>query len=512
MQEVLGNPKFPYEHAHIVVVHGIGDQAPNETALNFMNHLIRALPCGAGYKLEVDNLIETVDDISKKAPEHAPARSFHPAFLVFTDDHVERNYVMGFSEVYWQNITNEYLEGNHGAPPIPIFVWAHSINTRLFGGGYGDYRKVIDNLEKMFGLFRKLAVVFKKSGVLLEILNRFLGDVQMYAESDDIRGEINKRFRSVMARVHGFIDLTMKSRKLPAVDFTSTSIKVYVVAHSEGTVVAYTTMVEAARNQEAWVDDVRGFVTLGSPLSKHFLIWRNRFKSGQLAGMNPRRRIPWYNYWDHSDPVGFGLKSLFAQPDSDANRLFDLRCDAGFDRYPIPGLAHVRYWTDPAIYREMIRRVMRMGPPGRAPKVASRWWGKLPAIVDVPAHWAGRLVTGGALAFFAWKLLLCVGQRIVLVHDWLDAHTFLGSCWKRWGGDGEILPVKDAVGYAAGLAVCVLIWKLHTTVHEGLLQMWRYTKGTDTEAKVPKGHGAEDPSAVGFEPPVTSATGTGNGR
>src|SRR5216684_8514680 len=80
----LGNLDYPYTHIHICVVHGIGNQVPNETALNFMNHCLRALPQGSGYSVEVDNLIESVDDVSSAAPANAPSRSFHPAFLVFT--------------------------------------------------------------------------------------------------------------------------------------------------------------------------------------------------------------------------------------------------------------------------------------------------------------------------------------------------------------------------------------------------------------------------------------------
>src|SRR5262249_51761452 len=30
----LGNPKYPYRYKHLVIVHGIGDQVPNETSLN----------------------------------------------------------------------------------------------------------------------------------------------------------------------------------------------------------------------------------------------------------------------------------------------------------------------------------------------------------------------------------------------------------------------------------------------------------------------------------------------
>jgi hypothetical protein len=463
MAKPLGNPAYPYTHTHIVVVHGIGDQAPNETALNFMNHFLRALPRGSHYRVEVDNLIESVDDIVQVAPSGAPARSFHPAFLVFTSDLARQNYVIGFSEIYWQHITNACLARNGGRPPIPIFVWAHSINTRMLGQNYPfeTYRDIIENLEKMLGLIRMLAVIFKKSELLLNILNRFFGDVQMYTESDDIRAEINDRFRSVLSRVTWFAGRTVS--KLPGARFTSTSPNVYVVAHSEGTVVAYTTLVDAAKKVEPWLDNVRGFVTLGSPLDKHFTIWRNRFSDGELTGPPRERKILWHNYWDQSDPVGYGLKALFADPQSDAHKLFDLRYDKGFTRYPIPGMAHVGYWSDPAMHEDIIHRVMQLVTTGPDTTVASKWWGQLLSIIDVLGHLFLRILTLVVASFFLYKL----GKLPV----------------QLWRGDGTP-QISDALGYLIGLAVCILVWRLHTTVHRGLLQMWRYTKGTDTEVKI----------------------------
>jgi len=34
----------------------------------------------------------------------------------------------------------------------------------------------------------------------------------------------------------------------------------------------------------------------------------------------------------------------------------------------------------------------------------------------------------------------------------------------------------DVVGYGLGVVGAVLVWRLHTTIHRGLLQLWRYTK------------------------------------
>jgi hypothetical protein len=32
------------------------------------------------------------------------------------------------------------------------------------------------------------------------------------------------------------------------------------------------------------------------------------------------------------------------------------------------------------------------------------------------------------------------------------------------------------MGYGIGLFATVLLWKLHTSVHQGLVQLWRYTR------------------------------------
>jgi len=466
--KLLGNPAYVYSHIHICVVHGIGDQMPNETALNFMNNFLRALPQGSGYKIEVDNLIESVDDIRDDPAPGKPPRSFHPAFLVFTSDHERRNYVIGFSEVYWQNITNAYLAKNDGAPPIPIFIWAHSVNTRMLNdtsafksapSTFKKVRKVIDDLEKLLGLLKKLAVIFKETETFLRILNRFAGDVQMYAESDEIRGEINERFRSVMSRTRDFACRTVN--RLPGAGFDSTSPKVYVVAHSEGTVVAYSTLVEAAQKNEPWFGNVRGLVTMGSPLDKHYFIWHNRFRLREFSSGPSERKIIWHNYWDQNDPVGYGLKELFKDADSDAHKLFHLGYDSGFVRYPVPGLAHVGYWSDPAIHRDIIHRVMNLTPNSAPTSVKSKWWSWLVPIGDRVGWFLGRLFTLAAIGFFLYKLFT--------------------SFPPKHKGSVEI---KDVLGYLMGLVVSCIVWQIHTRIHRGLIQMWRYAKGADTAAEI----------------------------
>jgi hypothetical protein len=119
-------------------------------------------------------------------------------------------------------------------------------------------------------------------------------------------------------------------------------------------------------------------------------------------------------------------------------------------------LAHVGYWSDTAIHEDIINRVMQLATTRPDTTVKSKWWGKLQPIAGVFLYLLLRVLTLATALFFLYKLLAPL---------------------RTW--DGQI---KDALGFLTGLVVSILVWKLHTTMHHGLLQMWRYTKGTDTAA------------------------------
>jgi hypothetical protein len=198
-----------YKYKHIIVVHGIGDQAPNETALGFMNEFIRSLPQGERWKLTVDNLIESVDSLMEPdGTGHPHMRSFQPANIVFSEETKESLtvHVIGFSEVYWQPIARAQIKQNDGKLSVPIPTWARSISTWLLDPGYDMtlWRAAIENVETMLGLISKLAFISKKSELFVKVTTDFLGNVEMYAESDEIRQEINQHFFEVMSRVGEF--------------------------------------------------------------------------------------------------------------------------------------------------------------------------------------------------------------------------------------------------------------------------------------------------------------------
>ena len=148
-----------------------------------------------GYTLEVDNLVSRVTDVL------VPGAS-EPAYVVWGTPAGDR-YFIGFSEVYWQPVTNGYLKGHNQQLPIPILTWAHSINSRIRGDDRAGQslsarREAIDNAEALLGLLDKLAVVSKKSKLFNKILRNFLGDVQMYAEVDPVHAGVNDVFRNAL--------------------------------------------------------------------------------------------------------------------------------------------------------------------------------------------------------------------------------------------------------------------------------------------------------------------------
>jgi hypothetical protein len=526
-------------YKHLVIVHGIGDQVPNETSLNFMNQFLRSLPQGDGFRLEVDNLIETVE---KPRTEESPRR-FDPSFAVFTNEKKKTRFIIGFSEVYWQDITGRYLKRFKQAPPIPIFTWAHSINTRLPHENKQEFfraRTAIDNLEKVLILVDKSALLFRESGQFMRILNRFLGDVEMYVESREIKQEVDERFKAVLQRVP---DMAKQHGHMEP--------EIYVIAHSEGTIVSYSSLVAAACAKATWFPFVKGLVTLGSPLDKHYTIWKKRFTLQNYGGpaLSEDSKIRWYNYWDISDPVGYGLNVLFPNDDwSDAQKLFRPEFDAGFARYPIPGLAHVGYWDDRQIHEHLSDRVMQLGTTRKDTTPRSKWFEPIQPAGDWVTYLAVRLAAVAGLLFFLSHLLGPVkallsawltgspGVRSAtgMIIRWIDRTPFSSQSWNQtfwvvgllatckvlWepyarlrGAPGKFfwvlrslvwvawlavmarvafrfaggeLAVKDVIGYLAGLAGSLLAWQIHTRVHRGLVQMWRYSKGIHSALDIPE--------------------------
>ncbi|MGH8165546.1 MAG: hypothetical protein ACREP1_14560, partial [Rhodanobacteraceae bacterium] len=169
----------------------------------------------------------------------------------------------------------------------------------------------------------------------------------------------------------------------------------HIVAHSEGTVVsclgllhalsgttlrpanaAGDVLLEQPGRLPSWLEKVQGYMTIGSPIDKHILVWPHLFENFDFTSarelFQKRGPIKWRNYYDYGDPVGFQLDTAQAwlarhrecQPFE-----FTEADDIGFARYLLPGKAHNDYWEDPAVFEHFIQSVVKASAdPVAAPK------------------------------------------------------------------------------------------------------------------------------------------------
>jgi len=230
---------------------------------------------------------------------------------------------------------------------------------------------------------------------LRALLDDYLGAVQLVAEFEDYGERIFGQFAKVMRAL---------------VDKHQNVTEIYIVSHSEGTVVSFRSLLAALAvrggEDERWVKLARGFMTIGSPIDKHIVMWQNLWKQFHEregkpwaeVGVQMPQAIVWWNYYDNGDPVGFNLDStrLWLQDhlwvkvkesetgtrvlaDKEEQPFFDFPegNDRGFTRYFLPGKAHVDYWNDPGVFGHFLSTVME---PARAyPAPTSKF---LPKIVS----------------------------------------------------------------------------------------------------------------------------------
>jgi hypothetical protein len=157
----------------------------------------------------------------------------------------------------------------------------------------------------------------------------------------------------------------------------------HIVAHSEGSVVGFLailqalqTPVDATNSAPSWVSSLRSFMTIGSPIDKHLLLWPQIWpkpvhrifetqadNSGQItvkcSGRQLSRPIKWFNYYDYGDPIGFELDSARGYLNDHGCQAFNFTQsqDIGFSRYMVPGHAHNGYWADKELFRHYASHV-----------------------------------------------------------------------------------------------------------------------------------------------------------
>lgn len=316
---------------------------------------------------------------------------------------------LGLAEVYWANIPREANKDKDTLEETK--AWARTVVQRvqamdhenevrrtgkLDSGTSVDYEKtsaVVSEMIDTIDTLENLTFVLEKAGLmkfnLRELLDDYLGDVQIVAEFRDFGGEIFAQFRKTMA---GLLE-------------THPSVKyIHIVAHSEGTVVAFRGLLEAlSRPNDAghqWVKSVKSLMTIGSPIDKHLIMWPALWEgvSPAAGSRQEGEGIVWWNYFDFGDPIGFELDTARewliqrdwikddpakqkadgtrVPADGTQQRFFDFpeTQEKGFTRYPFPGKAHNDYWGDKVLFDHFFSEGMKLEPrKDNAPVPRTNW-------------------------------------------------------------------------------------------------------------------------------------------
>ncbi len=349
----------------LIAVHGIGDQFNFET---------------------VQSVAYRVCDYVGQ-PAAIPLGRFHGTNATITraylpDPDRDPPVNCGFAEIYWADVPRQSVKEKYILEEPK--KWARTMVERLelrvrrLNPGISQAEKekahrendLIEQVlvEMIQGVVAadRLAFLAEKAGLfhfeLKKLLNDYLNDVQVVTEFENDRKKLLEIFRSVMETTHNFFPKS----------------ELYIVAHSEGTVVTFMGLLKGLSVEAAWAKQVKGLMTIGSPINKHIRLWPELFSVFEVpkSPRAPQDRIKWKNYYDYGDPIAFNLKSTrewMKMPNHDWRGFFDFEDpadeptsaqaintgdDIGFTRYFFPGAAHNDYWQDPDVFGHFFQNVV----------------------------------------------------------------------------------------------------------------------------------------------------------
>ena len=340
----------------IVAIHGIGDQIRHETAqsvaFRFFDYydLPPALPLGRFYGASPEGL----------AVMEAPG-----------------NPQLAFAEAYWANVPRKLVKDGYTLEEAKR--WARTIVARLNlrawqtprGSGltrrqYRMLEAVLDEMIDTVFVLDNLTFLADRAGIfkfdLKKTLDDYLNDVQVVTE-----------FQKYRHRIVGGLDSLIREIES---DGRFTDAEIYVVGHSEGSVVALLGLLEAMSRTTGvpdWVYRVRGMMTIGSPIEPHQILWEDLWSFSPTVEL--AKPIVWWNYFDFGDPIAYRLdrtRSWLAAHGWQGTFDFPPAHDVGFSRYPLPGKAHVDYWHDRGVFDHFIDNVVKPDPAPPRPPSAPR--------------------------------------------------------------------------------------------------------------------------------------------
>lgn len=349
----------------IVAIHGIGDQTQFATAQLVVSQLCRYFNLGMPVPLGRFHATTTPPATIMTSP---------PDPSVLAD--------LAFAEVYWAGIAREVE--SEGFKLEETKSWGRTITNRLafrasMMGAPLPAREqvrvvtVLDELVDTIAVLERINLLASKAGLfnfnLHKLLTAFVGDVQIVADFPVYRDRILKAFDEVMSKIVKLGE--------------GAPVECYLVAHSEGSVVAFLALLKALADPERhpWIESVRGIMTIGSPIETHHLLWPELW---QDLRPSPKAtcRIEWRNYYDHGDPIAYGLTETknWLEKGSGFDRHLHLK-ETAFSRSFLPGKAHTDYWTDDQLFAHFIGDVIRPGTQ------------RMPSVDAPQSSWAAKIVS-----------------------------------------------------------------------------------------------------------------------
>jgi hypothetical protein len=129
-----------------------------------------------------------------------------------------------------------------------------------------------------------------------------------------------------------------------------------------------------------WKTQVKNFITLGAPIDKFVVMWHKNYlhldlmierydklrpSESQYDFPEPSNTIRHYNFCDEQDPVGHHL-DLTRNKTMVYKKLFDVTDTEGRDvvyrRYAVPGVAHLMYWKDQELFKNIVWEIIDRKP------------------------------------------------------------------------------------------------------------------------------------------------------
>lgn len=361
-----GQPN-PRKQAAVFIVHGIGTQAFEDTAITFRN----------GIEDTIDFLLTNTGgtDIPPPYSKEGFWANYEDFASHFSDEWKT------FSEQ--EKIFYEKFWNKSAASAFVTYLWFVKQLFRLCFDGeiHISWRRRI----QYFGMMPIGLVVLTGLSVFRpRITARILGDVRVYLRPSDFREasiiqRIDKRVGEQFLQLIGLdweFNVLLPDRQLYINGKPHCFKYVTWVAHSLGSVVSYNVIsdlfkrCEQFRSEGVKLDAVQlvetalhRFITIGSPLEKIALLYREALREwprGYVARfLDSGKRNWWSNFFHIWDPVSGVLRSSNFFSPIDSTESYVENYHSKMMRIPLA--AHLSYWYDRNILSYIISRTYGRG-------------------------------------------------------------------------------------------------------------------------------------------------------